>query len=166
MNTKSPKNNFVKRRGYLAPIGADVRKIAKPALGKKGFFEIDIIANWHELAGEKIAAFATPLKLTFPKGKNADAVLHISVAGGAFATELSHKKLSLLEKINTFFGYSAVSDIKIIQDSFSLKKEKKRTSAIKAQNGEKPLSPEMQNIISEVGDDDLKSALKKLAEVI
>lgn len=164
MNEKSSKNNFVKRRGYPAPIGADVRKIAKPVLGKKGFFEIDIIANWYEIAGEKIAAFATPLKLTFPKGKNAAAVLHISVAGGAFATELSHKKLFLLEKINTFFGYSAVGDVKIIQDSFSPKKEKKKTSAAKAQNGEKKLSPEMQNILSEVDDDDLKSALKKLAE--
>jgi len=166
LNTKSPKNNFVKRRSYLAPIGLDVRKIAKPVLGKKGFFEIDIVTNWHELVGEKIATFATPLKLTFPKGKNADAVLHISVAGGAFATELSHKKLSLLEKINTFFGYSAVSDIKIIQDSFSPKKEKKKTSATKAIKSEKPLSAEAENILSEVGDDDLKSALKKLAEVI
>ena len=164
MSTKSPKNNFVKRRSYLAPIGLDVRKIAKPVLGKKGFFEIDIIANWYELAGEKIAAFATPLKLTFPKGKNADAVLHISVAGGAFATELSHKKLSLLEKINTFFGYNAVGDIKIIQDSFSPKKEKKKTSAAKSQNDEKKLSSEMQNIMSEIGDTDLQSALKNLAD--
>jgi len=164
LSTKSPENNFIRRRGYLAPIGTDVRKIAKPVLGKKGFFEIDIIANWHELAGEKIAAFATPLKLTFPKGKNAEAVLHISVAGGAFATELSHKKPSLLEKINTFFGYSAVGDIKIIQDSFSPKKERKKDSSSQAPKSKKDVSLELQNIISEVGDDDLQSALKRLAE--
>ncbi len=166
MNTKSRQNNFVKHRNYLAPIGVDIRKIVKPALGKKGFFEIDIIANWPELVGEKISAFATPLKLTFPRGKEAAAVLHISVAGGVFATELSHKKMALLEKINTFFGYSAVGDIKIIQDSFSPEKEAKKAPAAKEPKTRKPLSAEMENILSEVGDDDLKSALKRLAEIV
>ena len=74
--------------------------------------------------------------------------------------------MALLEKINTFFGYSAVGDIKIIQDSFSPEKEAKKAPAAKEPQPRKPLSAEMENILSEVGDDDLKSALKRLAEVV
>ena len=36
---------------------------------------------------------------------------------GAFALEIQHREKFILEKINTYFGYNAVSQLKIIQNS-------------------------------------------------
>ena len=147
----------------MAPLGLDVRKLAKPLLGKKGFSDIDIIVNWEEIIGAKTAEYARPLKLVFPKGKRDNAVLHISVAGGAFAAELAHTKLAVLAKINTFFGYQAVSDIKIKQEAFRLKKT---PSEPENQAPEAELSASAKAVIAGIDDKEMQESLAKLGKTV
>ena len=49
-----------------------------------------------------------------------DGTLILKVATGALALELSHKEPIIIEKINTYFGYGAVSRIKIMQTDSNL----------------------------------------------
>ena len=85
--------------------------------------------------------------------------MHLSVLSGAFALEIQHREKYILEKINTHFGYQAVSKIKITQDS-SLATEKLDKS-----DDEKPqitVSPEEENYINDLTSDLNNTELKKI----
>ncbi|MBR7158732.1 MAG: DUF721 domain-containing protein [Alphaproteobacteria bacterium] len=152
-----------KRRNYMAPLGIDIRRLAKPVLGKKGFSDIDIIVNWEDIIGTKTAQYVHPLKLAFPKGKRDNAVLHVAVAGGAFAAELSHNKLTVLAKINTFFGYQAVSDIKIKQEAFTPAQD---TASEKSSATAPELSDGLKSLLAGIDDEEMQESLARLGKAV
>lgn len=152
------------RRNYMSSLGFEVRKIAKPILGKKGFSDIDIIVNWEGIIGNKLSRNVKPLKLVFSKGKREGATLHVLVSGGAFATELIHNKQYVLERINTFFGYRAVNDIKIKQELFRNIVEEGRIKG--KEEKEVELSEKFKEIIYAVEDEELQESLARLGKTI
>lgn len=89
-------------------------KVTRPIMKMVGFYEPRIITDWPEIVGDTLAKFSTPIKLRFPQGKTNGGVLHIVVYHAGFATELSHLKPYIIEKISYYFGYKAVNDFKII----------------------------------------------------
>lgn len=95
------------------PIGRTVPDIASQALGKRGLAFGALITDWDSIIGRTLANRTAPEKLSFPRGKREDATLHIRVMG-PFALELQHLEPQILERINSYFGYRAVSRIRII----------------------------------------------------
>jgi hypothetical protein len=67
-----------------------------------------------------------PQRLNFRRDERTNGCLELLVLGGAFALEIKQREAQILEKINTYFGYTAVDRLKIIQcsnpDNFLLKK--------------------------------------------
>ena len=59
-----------------------VRLIGKP-LGKRGFGEGGLIAEWPAVVGEEIARHAKPLKLAFPRGQRRDGTLTLLAPGAS-----------------------------------------------------------------------------------
>ena len=155
MGKKEEIINNDRRTGDLEGIGRVMMPLAKKMLGRRAFAEADIICNWAEIAGEDTAAFSTPRRIDFKKGERTGGVLHIEVAGGAFALELQLRSHQLIDKVNTFFGYEAVQRIKILQNpAFQAKQiihnpEKKLVTA-EEENYIRNLSREVKN--PELGD--------------
>lgn len=110
----APKPEPKPRRNHMVALAAEVPAIAKRALGSKGFAEAGLFTHWPEIAGAALAASSLPLKLSFPKGKREEGTLTVR-CGGAAALELQHIAPSVLERINTHFGYPAVTRLKIEQ---------------------------------------------------
>lgn len=111
--------NFIgkdRRTGDLDNVGAVVMPLARKILGRKAFAEADVLCNWKEIVGEEMASFSTPLKIDFKKNERVKGVLHVEVSGGAFALELQLRSRFLIDKVNTFFGYEAIQQIKILQN--------------------------------------------------
>lgn len=104
--------------GDLTALSKTMQPITKSIFGKKGFIEIDILANWDKIVGDELAQFSAPEKINFPKGEKNNGVLHLQVQSGAFALEIQHREKFILDKINAYFGYNAVSSIKIQQNNF------------------------------------------------
>ena len=77
------------RRGAMRPIAAELSRLIGKPLGKRGFGEGGLIAEWPSVVGEEIARHAAPLKLSFPRGQRREGTLTLR-ATGAFATELQH----------------------------------------------------------------------------
>lgn len=102
------------RRGSMRAIAAEVPKIAGPVLGKRGFAEAQLVAQWAAIIGEDMAQGASPEKLSFARGERRDGTLHLRVAPG-FAPEIQHREPVLLERINAFFGYRAVARLALKQ---------------------------------------------------
>ncbi len=113
-----------RRTKDLQSIEHLLQPFARKILGKKAFVEADILLNWKEIVGEEIAAFCQPLKIDFKKGERTEGILRVAAASGAFALELQLKSRFLLNKVNTFFGYEAVKELKIVQNPAVVKNSK------------------------------------------
>lgn len=96
-------------------IASLATRAARPALGKRGFAAAEILTHWESVVGPELAAFACPLEIKFPRGKNAGATLHLRIASGAAATLLQLKTPTILARVNGFIGYAAVAAIQVAQ---------------------------------------------------
>lgn len=101
----------------LQAVSRTIMPLAKAMLGKKGFVEVDLIANWGDIAGQELAAYSVPQRLEFRRGEKNNGILHVAVPGGAFALELQHREKIIIGKVNAFFGYNAVAALKIMQNA-------------------------------------------------
>lgn len=98
----------------MRSLAADVPHIVKPALGKRGFAEGQMVAQWAEIVGADLARRTMPEKLTFPPGERRDGTLRLRVASG-FALEAQHREPQILERLNAFFGYRALARLVLVQ---------------------------------------------------
>lgn len=96
-------------------LGAVVGRVTRPVLGKRGFAGAEIIAHWPVIVGQELAAFACPLEVKYPRGRNAGAALILRVASGGAAAMLHMKTPAILARVNQFFGYAAVVQIQAVQ---------------------------------------------------
>lgn len=166
MNNKDDKD--IRRTKDLQSLSQTLLPFAQKILGQNGFVETDIITNWEEIIGKQLAQFSFPQKIDFPRDKKNNGCLHLTVPSGAFAVEIKHKEKYILDKINTYFGYNAVSSLKIIQnnelcleDYRTPHSSKKKLPPIKKEEEEF-----IKNLSNEINNENLKEILIKLGHSI
>ena len=161
------------------PVSDMVPKLTTGIFGKTNMLFGKMLAEWAAIAGEEIASQSTPLELKFSRtssGKSAKdgktvktdktppkATLHLAVQP-AYALELSYQKNLLIERLNMFFGYGAIKDIKLIQNSEImnnkiLKKPKIRPLTLQEQQ-------KIDSLVTGIQENDLQTALKNLGKAI
>ncbi len=116
---KKNKSNFVSAEHHAngpERLSSSMAPLVKKILGPRGLAEIEILENWEKIIGPELARFSCPQKIDFSKDSRCEGTLHLMAASGAYALEIQHKTELILERINTFFGYRAVSALKIIQN--------------------------------------------------
>ena len=148
----------------LLSLSGTLLPFAQKLLGNKGFIEVDILTQWEKIVGTELARYSFPQKIDFKKGQKNNGILYLGVPAGAFALEIQHKSKYIIDKINTYFGYNAVSEIRIIQNSSLLPQEASSPKPKPQTN----LSPEEKNYISElangINNPNLKNILIKLGQ--
>lgn len=143
----------------LLALSKNISPLIKKILGKKGFMEVDIVTNWAKIVGEDLAQYSVPLKIDFKKNQRNNAILHLQVPSGAFALEIQHRENFILEKINAYFGYNAVSGVKIIQNSAMPLKQDYEPVETKKQN---LLTDNEKNYIQQQTEDIKSQKLKEI----
>jgi len=150
------------RRGGMRAIAANVPKIAGAVLGKRGFAEAQLVAQWPAIIGEALAAGVSPDKLSFARGERRDGTLHLRVASG-LALEVQHREPVLIERINAFFGYRAVARLALKQGPPARPPEP-------APPRRRPLKGEERQLLDQrlaaIDDPGLKAALERLGEAV
>ncbi len=101
----------------LTGVGKTICPLVKQILGKNGFMQVELASNWEEIVGENLCRYVLPQKISFNKDERTGGTLYLMVYGGAFAMEVENNKLKILQKVNAFFGYEAISKIKILQNN-------------------------------------------------
>ena len=149
----------------LSPLGGTLRPMAQKLLGKKGFVTADILTGWDRIVGKELAEYTFPQRIDFPRGEKNNGILHLCVPGGAFHREIKHREKYIIDKINTYFGYNAVSGLRIMQNlTFTPKKESP------AAQKEKKLPPEtekhIENLAASIDNPKLKNIIIKLGRDI
>lgn len=102
-----------------------VNKIITPLAQKQGMVSGKIILDWHKIVSPEYASWTRPLKITFPKNIRKYGTLHLQV-NPSHALVVEYGKDILIEKINIFFGYRAVSKIRIMQLPFDVQAQHKQ----------------------------------------
>ena len=98
------------RRGHARACGDLVGDIAGTTFKRFGFVQGAVVSRWAEIVGERYARVSTPESIRFSAGKNAGGTLTLSVEG-AHAPLIQHLGPLIIERVNRFFGYEAVSNI-------------------------------------------------------
>jgi hypothetical protein len=116
-------------RAGLVParaVGTYVPKLTRKAFEKYGFSAATLLTDWAVIVGEDIAGFASPERLKWPRnvGVHEDveagaegrpgAVLVVRV-DPARALDVAYKTRQILERINGYFGYRAIAELRILQ---------------------------------------------------
>ncbi|KKC23768.1 DUF721 domain-containing protein [Sphingomonas sp. SRS2] len=102
------------RGGSARSVADMLPDVGRAAFRRFGFVQSSVVSRWSEIVGERYAKLSVPESIRFPQGRRADGVLTLLVEG-AHGTMLQHVAPTIIERVNRFFGYSAVARILIRQ---------------------------------------------------
>ncbi len=109
----------------LRTIGNSLPKSLNKILKKGGHNYSSIINNWVELVGKKTSEMCYPKSIKADKEfKNGILVLNVSHGN---QLDIEYSKKNIIEKINAFFGYEFVRQIKLVLIDKKVKINEKNT---------------------------------------
>ena len=147
-----------RKQSYFKKIGNSLPKIVDKNIKEKNFIEVSLIKKWREIIGEDIAKFCWPIKIIFSNIKNSNGVIFLKTKRGR-SMEIEFKNEEIIEKLNQYFGYNAISKISVVQD-FDIKDAYKKNKKIEKNKNTQS------KIINKVKKGDVKMALKKLNKTL
>ena len=100
----------------LRPFSSSIPKTLKKYLRKGGYNYSNIVDNWTKMVNKKISDACYPVTVKMGKEMR-DGTLILNVIHGK-EMEVEYEKTEIMDKSNSFFGYSCISHItlKIVQD--------------------------------------------------
>lgn len=105
---------MIKRRLFPRSLSECIAPVADPILKGNGKLTVRVLRDWQQIAGAELAALAQPDGIRFPRDAQADGVLTVSCAP-AHALDVQYREPLLLEKLAVYFGYRAITRIRIKQ---------------------------------------------------
>lgn len=109
-------------RGFAArAIGSLVPKLTAQAFSRYGFHSAEILTSWPRIAGAELAAITAPERIRWPRGEAGNeeqtgaAATLVLRADPAHALDVEYQAPRIVDRINRYFGYRAVAELKIIQ---------------------------------------------------
>ncbi len=93
----------------LRPFSNSIPKTLKKHLRKGGYNYSNIVDNWTKMVNKKISDACYPITVKMGKDMK-NGILILNVTHGK-EMEVEYEKKNIMEKINSFFGYSCISKI-------------------------------------------------------
>ena len=90
-----------------------IAKRVKEASETRGFAQVRLLTHWEQVAGKDTAKIAQPVKVNFNK-KGLGATLTL-ICTGANAPFVEMEKEQIRIRVNSVYGYNAITEIKITQ---------------------------------------------------
>ena len=153
-NTKHRNTTIQGLRSFKDTLPKNIKKI----INKKGHIYSETLGNWKYIVGDDL------FKVCYPKTfKNANrfgvSTLMIMVKRG-HEVEMEYSKKNIMDKMNSFFGYSVVEKLKFISfDDEQKIFNKKDSSQTNVANNK------YENKINDVKNDKIKKSLIELTKV-
>src|SRR5579871_5005528 len=109
----------VARAPRLVKLADAVAPCIEPAVAKQGFAAADIVMNWADIVGARLAKVCEPIRMQRPPRQRdgaprSGATLVVRVEG-AFAVEVQHLASVLIERVNARLGWRCVEKIALRQ---------------------------------------------------
>jgi hypothetical protein len=152
----------IRRGGGLRRLPDLLTRVLEPAARRRGLAEAKLLTEWPTIVGPGLAAQCHPIRLS-QRSDQPGGILLLHVAGAA-ALELQHSEPQILERINGFFGYHAVSRLRLIQAPLP------RRTAPRAPPVDRSVSDaeeiEIAQAVRDIRDPDLRAALWGLGRTL
>ncbi len=163
---KTPSAKSKQAKAYERPRGGQARaigdlmpQIGRTAFRRFGFIQSSVVTRWPEIVGETHARACMPEAIRFPPGEKNDGILQL-VVKPAHAPLIQQVIPEIIERVNRFFGYSAVARVKIRQGVVKAPDAQKRPAAPPSL---KPIPMELGDSLRDIGDAELRTVLESLA---
>ena len=151
-NTKQRNKSIQGLRSFKDTLPTKIKKI----LIKKGHIYSGTLDNWKYIVGEEL------FKVCYPKSfKNSNKLngssLNIMVKRGS-EVDLEYSKKTIIKKINAYFGYNVVQNIRLntFEDRYEKSTRKKVINATKSEHIKK---------ITNIKNDKIKNSLLELSKL-
>ncbi|MDC2986973.1 DUF721 domain-containing protein [Candidatus Pelagibacter bacterium] len=106
----------------LRPFSSSIPKTLKKHLRKGGYNYSNIVDNWTKIVSKKISDSCYPHNIKMGKEMK-NGILVLNVIHGK-EMEVEYNKKEIIDKINSFFGYNCIDQVKlkIVQEKIELNK--------------------------------------------
>ena len=141
----------------LRPFGNTLPRGVKGILKKSGYNYSEIISKWNMLVEKDISSCSYPKSIKMTKG-DTNGLLVLAVKRGNEIT-VEYSKRDIINKINSYFGYRLINEIKLKTINSEIKK-------VKNKNTLKKFSKNFEKKISEIKNKDIRNSLSQLLDVI
>jgi hypothetical protein len=152
------------RPSSAKPLSVLLGDVFSEAYAKQGFAARELVTRWAEIAGPKVAAHSEPLKMQWPRpveGQPQEPATLVLRVEGPMALEIQHSSDVILERVNRFFGWSAVGRLALRQAPLS---RRERSPPPRAPDPK--VVADVAKTLSSVEDEELRAALARLGALI
>ena len=146
------------------PLSVLLSDVFSDAYAKQGFAARELVTRWAESAGPEVAAHSEPLKIQWPRpvqGQPQEPATLVLRVEGPMALEIQHASDVILQRVNRFFGWSAVGRLALRQAPLSRRDRPQVSRAPDAKAVAK-----VAESLSAVEDEELRAALARLGASI
>mgnify|MGYP000492293683 FL=1 len=154
----SKKNNNSKSTNFLQglrPFSSLIPHGLKKIVRKSGYNFSNIVDNWAKMVGKEVSDACYPCKMRSSKDMN-KGILIVNVIHGK-EIDVEYKKNEIINKINSFFGYSCIGEVKlnVIQEE--------KIHEVK-HNKDNKMIQKFEKKLENLENDNLKNSLNKLVK--
>ena len=146
------------------PLSVLLSDVFSDAYAKQGFAARELVTRWAEIAGPEIAAHSEPVKIQWPRpveGQPQEPATLVLRVEGPMALEIQHASDVILERVNRYFGWSAVGRIALRQAPLS-----RRNLSTPSRAPDPESVAKVAETLSSVEDEELRAALARLGASI
>ena len=146
------------------PLSVLLNDVFSDAYAKQGFAARELVTRWAEIAGRDIAAHSEPLKMQWPRpveGQPQEPATLVLRVEGPIALEIQHSSDVILQRVNRFFGWSAVGRLALRQAPLS-----RRKAPVRSRVPDPESVAKVAETLSGVEDEELRAALARLGAAI
>jgi hypothetical protein len=146
------------------PLSVLLSDVFSDAYAKQGFAARELVTRWAEIAGPEVAAHSEPLKIQWPRpveGQAQEPATLVLRVDGPMALEIQHTSDVILQRVNRFFGWSAVGRLALRQAPLS-----RRNKPPAARPPDAKTVAKVAESLASVEDEELRIALARLGASI
>ena len=141
----------------LRLFGNTLPRSIKGILKKRGYNYSEIVGKWDKLVGKQIASFSFPKSIKMNKG-DTHGILLLGVKRGNEIT-VEYSKREIIDKINSYFGYKLIDQIRL--QTYNSKKEKEKKQNILSKSSKK-----FEKKINEIKNKNIRNSLTQLLDMV
>ena len=141
----------------LRPFGNTLPRGVKGILKKNGYNYSEIVSKWNMLVGKDISSYSYPKSIKMSQG-DMNGTLVLAVKRGNEIT-IEYSKKEIINKINSYFGYRLINEVKLQTFNSKIKKIKKTNILSK-------FSKNFEKKVNEIENENIRNSLSELLNEI
>ncbi|WP_422373092.1 DUF721 domain-containing protein [Hoeflea sp.] len=135
-----------------------------PILARRAGINTMLLGSWDDIAGEQFAGCSRPERIRWPRqdgptetgGGFTPGVLTVACEG-ARALFLMHQQAELISRVNSFFGFQAICEVRIVQKAIHAPSQKPARRPLDTLEKRR-----LNDMLADVDDPKLRQALERL----